>query len=140
MFIQALVIVNVLAPNALTISLSDPVIRDIQVPTLNLSSTEVEYDPIAAVDGIPSIPVNLFADVRVVPKWEAILQSILLYPPETNWDIPEGCGTACYFEMEYNGPALQCRDIIPGEYHLDPDSSYTVSYTIMHSLIMHNTP
>jgi len=115
-FTQALVIVNVLAPNALAISLSDPVTRDIQVPTLALSSPE--DDTIAVLNAISTIPAHVLTDVRIVPKWEVILQPILLYPPEMNWDIPQGCGITCYFKMEYDGLALQCRDVTSDEYHL----------------------
>ena len=101
-FINALVIVNILAPNAMTIALSEPVAKEIQVPTLNL----------------------YFLGDKIMPsgrKCKVILNSILLHPPENNWEAPQDCGQACSFVLEYDGPALQCRNITSDQYHLDHD-------------------
>ena len=77
-FIQALVIVNVLAQSALTISLSDPVTRDIKAPTFALSSPVDE-----AISREFVISADTPSVMSVIPKWELILQSTLLYPPKT---------------------------------------------------------
>ena len=125
LFIQALVIVNVLAPNALDISPSAPATSDIQVPTLILTSPQEE-----AIAGQP----NTSSVKRIIPKWDLILQSILFYPPEMNWSVPQGCGTACRFEIMYDGLALQCRDITSDDGTdlptLSPSPLYTGNATV----------
>ena len=105
-FIHALLIVNILAPNALTIGLSEPVTKEIQVPTLDMGSV------IGAILAWQHAPVSspFPFPLNLTPTSQLIMNSILLHP-EIKWNVPQGCESTCDFELEYDGVALQCHDM-----------------------------
>ncbi|KIM25961.1 hypothetical protein M408DRAFT_330941 [Serendipita vermifera MAFF 305830] len=108
--IQALLIVGILAPNALEIAPSTPVTRNIQVPTLDFSK-----GPLTSLTMALGVSYT-----NVSSSWEQIINMITLNPPEVNWEMPRKCGAACSFQIEYQAPSLDCRDIGPEEYVLSP--------------------
>ncbi|KIM25955.1 hypothetical protein M408DRAFT_10190 [Serendipita vermifera MAFF 305830] len=109
--IQALVLVGVLAPNALTVEPSERVTRVVRVPSLDLSK--------GSLSSIEYATVGIYTNVSMT--WSSLLNSIMLVPPVTNWKAPLGCGVACIFELEYNAPGLECRNLTSDE--IRPQSS-----------------
>ncbi|PVF92459.1 hypothetical protein CPB86DRAFT_184000 [Serendipita vermifera] len=90
--IQGLGLVTTFAPNALTVDDSPPsTSKDLSVPTMNLSV--VQYS--RSLEG----------------TWTGLLQDVEAKPPESSWLVPPGCGAACSFKVQYDAPALSCRDI-----------------------------
>ena len=62
---------------------------------------------------------------NVSPSWKETMDTIMLNPPVVNWKTPAACGAACSFEFQYEGPALDCRDITKNEYTLNPNPRLT---------------
>ncbi|KAG8822379.1 hypothetical protein FRC17_009574 [Serendipita sp. 399] len=102
--VQALVLVTVLAPNALSAGQGPSNLVDIKAPTLDLSETEMTlHQP------------NQTMDAPIAPRWEQILSAVMTAPPTTYWRIPQGCGAACSYGLTYSAPGLDCRDLEESE-------------------------
>ena len=89
--IQALVIVSVLAPNALTTVTTDHVPRKINVPTLDFSKEQITSIDMSS----GSYYTNTSS------SWTGLIASLMLNLPTINWPTPGGCGVACNFEFRY---------------------------------------
>ncbi|PVF92799.1 hypothetical protein CPB86DRAFT_790788 [Serendipita vermifera] len=100
--IQGLGFVTTFAPNALTIVDSTPsTSMDLSVPTLNLSVVYYSQST----------------------EWQRLMDNlgeVEAEPPKSGWPVPLGCGAACTFKIQYDAPALSCRDILPNESSVTP--------------------
>jgi hypothetical protein len=96
--IQALGLVTTFAPGALTTGFPPWNTTNLTVPTLNLSA-----DHYAVSD--------LYADF-----WDDYIAQLEQKSPEDNWSVPAGCGDTCSFKVQYEAPALSCRDMSADEY------------------------
>jgi hypothetical protein len=106
--IQALVLVSILAPSALTVAPSEQVSRDMAVPIFNLTSQAqfTEESPTYSNDTgyitLGSLGLSTIGAQRI--------SSVLLNLPQLTWAIPQDCGLKCAFYFEYNAPGLECHD------------------------------
>jgi hypothetical protein len=131
LLIHALLLVNVLAPSALTVAPSEQVPRDIEVPIFNLTSqaqfATAEYD------------IDHGSDVRdLTTMGKERIDSVLLDLPELTRAIPQDCGLKCAFHFEYHAPGLECHDVIPGGGTQDPLISDYMVYQANSNLYWHN--
>lgn len=94
-----LAFVSMFAPNALTIGPKEAT-HDVPVPLLDLSSV-----PVASDEEI---------------DWLALVGGLMTSIPARNWIVPSECGVACSFEVQYQAPALTCRELREGEITLQP--------------------
>ncbi|PVF92457.1 hypothetical protein CPB86DRAFT_183917 [Serendipita vermifera] len=103
--IQGLGLVTTFAPNALTVNDSAPsTSMNLSVPTLDLS----------VVDHSQST------------EWGNLMDNLIEVEAEPfnhGWSIPPGCGATCSFKVQYDAPALFCRDILPNESLVAPYNS-----------------
>jgi hypothetical protein len=95
--IQALGLVTAFAPNALSIGHS-PSWVNISAPILDL------YVEMFSTS-------DLYGDI-----WRKLIVQLEEELPEDNWSVPLDCGEACFFTIQYDAPALSCRDLSPDEY------------------------
>jgi hypothetical protein len=108
--IQALGIVTTLAPGALTVGSLPPTSISTPVPTPNLS---VE---------------NYSTSLRWIGVWNLLVPDLEAVSPESTWSVPPGCGETCSFKVQYEAPALSCRDLLDNEYTVVPYSPSTDSW------------
>lgn len=104
---QGLIVVSILAPNALTIGFTHPGPIEVAVPSLDLA--------MPLYDGL-------------ITKWDDIIDQMIVNVPSNIWNVPSGCGSNCSFEVVYEAPALSCRDLNPDEFTLtlfDPSNVVT---------------
>jgi hypothetical protein len=108
--------VTTFAPNALAIGYSPPVTIDLPVPALDLS---VEY--FQTSDSYINI-------------WRHFLMQLTEEPPKNNWRVPDDCGDVCSFRIQYDAPALSCRELSPEEYTVKAydSSASNGSWTFYH--------
>ncbi|PVF92798.1 hypothetical protein CPB86DRAFT_159049 [Serendipita vermifera] len=107
--IQGLGLVTTFAPNALTVNDSPPsTSMNLSVPTMSL--TVVRYSESSQSNWIP------------------FLEEVESKPPESGWSVPPACGAACNFKVQYDAPALSCRDLLPNETSVAPYNS-NINYT-----------
>lgn len=101
--IQALALITILAPNALTIVPKGNVYHTLEVPTLDFSA-----GPVESIDGMgrrlanESLPTSL--------KWNRIVQKSAISGRVPTWPSPKGCGSSCNYNFTYVAPALKCLD------------------------------
>jgi hypothetical protein len=114
--IHALLLVNVLAPSALTVAPSQQVSREINVPIFNLTSQAQFASPDSR-----EISNSVLSPVNLSTLGQERITSVLLNLPELTWAIPQDCGLKCAFYFTYTSPGLECRDVIPGGPHDPPD-------------------
>jgi hypothetical protein len=115
--IHTLFLVNVRAPNALTVARSELISRDIEVPIFNLTLQAQLANGWFNVDGDD-----------LTPKGEEEINSVLLNLQELTWAVPQDCGLKCSFNFIYLSPGLECHDVIPGGSQEPPNSLYSEYY------------
>lgn len=91
MTIYIATLVSILAPNALTIGLSNERPVQFKIPQIDYSKFGQPDDTIDGNTPVQMDAVNL--------------------SPELLWDAPSNCGPVCAFEFEYEAPALSCVEI-----------------------------
>jgi hypothetical protein len=122
LLIHALLLVNVLAPSALTVAPSEQVSREIEVPIFNLTS-QAQFSRVLVNSGNLSLET-----LSLTATGDEKTNSILLNLPELTWAIPQDCGLKCAFYFIYNSPGLECHDVIPGGPQAPQDPMYFVPY------------
>jgi hypothetical protein len=110
--IQALVLVSILAPSALTVAPNEQVSQDIEVPIFNLTSQAQFSTGVYGSSTDPEIWVPI--SLNLTAMGEEKINAILLNLPEITWAIPKDCGFKCAFYFNYNAPGLECHDVISG--------------------------
>jgi hypothetical protein len=120
--IHALLLVNVLAPSALTVASSGQVSRDIDFPIFSLASqsqfAEITFSSSLSGDvEMHSVNLSTIGEQRI--------DSVLLHQQDVTWAIPQQCGLTCDFHFNYTAPALECHNVISGDYR-NAHSPYTV--------------
>jgi hypothetical protein len=132
LLIHALLLVNILAPSALTVAPSEQVSREIEIPIFNLTS-QAQFTRVLA-NSYNISPDNLGLTIAGNER----IISILLNLPELTWAIPQDCRSKCAFYFIYNSPGLECHDVIPGgpqepqdPIYFDPDvyQAYSILYS-----------
>jgi hypothetical protein len=109
--IQALVLVSILAPSALTVAPSQQVSRNIEVSIFNLTS-QARFADAGFIVQSDYLSVFSVASPNLSALGDKTINSVMLNLPELIWAIPQGCGLKCAFYFKYNAPGLECHDII----------------------------
>ncbi|KAG8753449.1 hypothetical protein FRC14_006026 [Serendipita sp. 396] len=108
---QALILVTVFSPNALSSGPAAARLANITVPTLNLTETDMSLGP---------RQINRQLEAAVAPIWEQIISTAMTTPPTTYWRAPQSCGVACSYNLTYFAPGLECRELSENELTLPP--------------------
>jgi hypothetical protein len=95
---QLLMLVGVLAPNALLIG-ANGARRSIPIPKLDLAAMPTNNDAM---------------------WWEDVAGHYITSDPVEGWNVPTECGTSCAFQILYSAPGLSCREMSEEETGLKP--------------------
>ncbi|KZV77276.1 hypothetical protein PENSPDRAFT_747021 [Peniophora sp. CONT] len=117
--LQAMSLVGIFAPNALSVVPASPTDSSLRVP-------------IPALDQIPVTTSSYFLQsgsthfyyMNPSSNFQSLARGVLDGSTIFPWSPPSGCGRACNYNVDYWGPALRCTDI--------PQSSidvFNTSYT-----------
>jgi hypothetical protein len=107
LIMQSLIVVSILAPNALSVGFTHPGPVQLAVPGLDLS--------LPLYDGL-------------ITQWDDLIDQMVVNIPSDVWSVPSGCGSNCSYEVVYAAPALSCSDLPSSEYTLtlfDPTNLVT---------------
>ncbi|PVF92458.1 hypothetical protein CPB86DRAFT_829976 [Serendipita vermifera] len=104
---QALVLVSVLAPSALSID-AYWIDRTSPVPKLDFSKVPDSDEAI---------------------QWTTVLPHLVRNDPSENWVVPPECGSSCTFLTTYQAPGISCRQMSEQETGLKPFDSQLLSNT-----------